>query len=45
MTKAQAKKEFKANGLKLVREYDKLPWQHVMFFGKDDSKPEPIDER
>ncbi|XZE18240.1 class I SAM-dependent methyltransferase [Pirellulaceae bacterium SH449] len=45
MTKAQAKKEFKANGFKLVREYDKLPWQHVMFFGKDDSKPEPIDEK
>jgi ubiquinone/menaquinone biosynthesis C-methylase UbiE len=40
MTKAQATKELKANGFKLVREYDKLPWQHVMFFQKEsEEKP------
>jgi ubiquinone/menaquinone biosynthesis C-methylase UbiE len=32
MSKAQIMKEFPANGLKLVEEYDKLPWQHLMFF-------------
>jgi ubiquinone/menaquinone biosynthesis C-methylase UbiE len=35
MTKAQISKEMNANGFKLVREYDGLPWQHLMFFGKD----------
>jgi ubiquinone/menaquinone biosynthesis C-methylase UbiE len=40
MTKAQATKEFSANGFKLVREYDKLPQQHLMFMGRDeDWKP------
>ena len=34
MTKAQVKKELLANGFKLVREYDGLPWQHMLFFGK-----------
>jgi ubiquinone/menaquinone biosynthesis C-methylase UbiE len=34
MTKAQAVKEFNANRFQLDREYDKLPWQHVMFFKK-----------
>jgi len=37
MTKAQATKEFSANGFKLVREYDKLPQQHLMFMGRDES--------
>jgi ubiquinone/menaquinone biosynthesis C-methylase UbiE len=32
MSKAQIKKEYLPNGLKLVEEYDKLPWQHLMFF-------------
>ncbi len=36
MTKAQINKEMNANGFKLVREYDGLPWQHLMFFGKDE---------
>ncbi|MCU0719271.1 MAG: methyltransferase domain-containing protein [Pirellula sp.] len=44
MSKAQAKKEFKKNGFKLVREYDKLPWQHVMFFARDESHVEAGDE-
>jgi SAM-dependent methyltransferase len=37
MSKEQILKEFPANGFKLVAEFDKLPWQHVMFF-------EPADE-
>jgi ubiquinone/menaquinone biosynthesis C-methylase UbiE len=32
MTKAQIMKEIPPNGFKLVEEFDKLPWQHVMFF-------------
>lgn len=34
MSKAQIMKEFPANGFKLVESYDKLPWQHLMFFEK-----------
>lgn len=37
MSKAQIMKEFPANGFKLVGSFDKLPWQHVMFFARDDS--------
>ena len=37
MSKAQIMKEWPANGLKLVKEYDGLPWQHMMFFGRDDT--------
>jgi SAM-dependent methyltransferase len=37
MSKAQIMKEFPANGFKLVGEFDELPWQHVMFFARDDS--------
>lgn len=32
MTKVQVTKEMTVNGLKLVREFDGLPWQHMMFF-------------
>jgi ubiquinone/menaquinone biosynthesis C-methylase UbiE len=34
MSKVQINKEMNANGFKLMREYDGLPWQHLMFFGK-----------
>lgn len=34
MTKAQVRRELEPNGYKLVEEFDELPWQHVMFFGK-----------
>lgn len=34
MTKAQVKQELEPNGFVLVREFDKLPWQHLMFFGR-----------
>ena len=35
MSKKQIMKEFPPNGFKLVKEYDELPWQHMMWFGKD----------
>jgi ubiquinone/menaquinone biosynthesis C-methylase UbiE len=40
MSKAQVNKELNANGFKLVKEFDKLPWQHMMFFGKELSAEE-----
>jgi SAM-dependent methyltransferase len=36
MTKEQIMLEFPPNGFKLVDEFDKLPWQHVMIFGKSE---------
>lgn len=47
MSKRQIMKEYEKNGFKLVREYNDLPWQHLMFFARDDSplpaiKPEPF---
>jgi len=38
MSKKQVNKELNANGYKLVKDFDGLPWQHMMFFGKEDSK-------
>jgi SAM-dependent methyltransferase len=32
MTKAQIAKEWEANGFTLAREFDGLPWQHLMFW-------------
>lgn len=37
MTQAQCLKEFRANNFKLVGQYDELPWQHVLFFAREDS--------
>jgi ubiquinone/menaquinone biosynthesis C-methylase UbiE len=37
MSKAQILKEIPPNGFKLVEQYDELPWQHLMFFEKDES--------
>ena len=34
MTKAQIRKEWEANGFALAREFDGLPWQHLMFWKK-----------
>ncbi|WP_431197948.1 class I SAM-dependent methyltransferase, partial [Rhodopirellula bahusiensis] len=47
MSKSQIMQEYKASDLKLVREYNALPWQHLMFFARDDSplpeiEPEPF---
>ena len=42
MSKQQIDKEMTANGFKLVKEFDRLPWQHMMFYGKtepQESKP------
>jgi ubiquinone/menaquinone biosynthesis C-methylase UbiE len=36
MRKAQILKEFEPNGFRLVEQFDKLPWQHLMFFERDD---------
>jgi ubiquinone/menaquinone biosynthesis C-methylase UbiE len=37
MSKRQILKEFPANGFRLVKEFNRLPWQHLMFFGRDES--------
>jgi ubiquinone/menaquinone biosynthesis C-methylase UbiE len=37
MSKRQILKEFPANGLKLAAEFDELPWQHLMFFERDET--------
>ncbi|MEX0824655.1 MAG: class I SAM-dependent methyltransferase [Pirellulaceae bacterium] len=45
MSKRQIMKEYQANGFKLVREYNGLPWQHMMFFARDDSPLPEIDPK
>jgi len=37
MSQTQVMKELPANGFKLVGQFDGLPWQHVLFFARDDS--------
>ncbi|MGI8978286.1 MAG: class I SAM-dependent methyltransferase [Pirellulaceae bacterium] len=37
MSKVQVLKELPPNGFKLVKEFNKLPWQHMMFFGRDEA--------
>ncbi|MCA9174851.1 MAG: class I SAM-dependent methyltransferase [Planctomycetales bacterium] len=34
MSKRQIMLEYEPNGFELVSEFEKLPWQHMMFFGK-----------
>jgi ubiquinone/menaquinone biosynthesis C-methylase UbiE len=36
MSKEQMLKEIPPMGFKLVKQFDELPWQHMMFFGRDD---------
>jgi ubiquinone/menaquinone biosynthesis C-methylase UbiE len=36
MSKIQIMKEFTPNGFRLVKQFDRLPWQHMMFFGRDE---------
>jgi len=38
MSKAQIMKEYTANGFKLVDQFDELPWQHLMFFERDEPR-------
>ena len=45
MSKSQIMKEYPANGLKLVKEFNALPWQHLMFFARDDSDLKEIQPR
>jgi ubiquinone/menaquinone biosynthesis C-methylase UbiE len=40
MTKAQVLAELEPNGFKLVESFDKLPWQHVLFFERDEPPAE-----
>jgi ubiquinone/menaquinone biosynthesis C-methylase UbiE len=37
MSKRQILKEFPPKGFKLVEQFDKLPWQHLMFLERDDA--------
>jgi len=37
MSQAQAMKELVANQFKLVGQFDDLPWQHVLYFSRQDS--------
>jgi ubiquinone/menaquinone biosynthesis C-methylase UbiE len=41
MSKEQIMKEFPPNGFKLVEEFAELPWQHLMFFERDDGVRPP----
>lgn len=36
MTKAQIRREFLPRGFVIDDEYDELPWQHLVFFARDD---------
>lgn len=38
MSKNQILREMAPNGFTLVRQFDKLPWQHMMFFGREKSQ-------
>lgn len=40
MSKEQILKELSPNGFKLVREFDGLPWQHALWFARDDAGSE-----
>jgi len=35
MSKEQIMKELPPNGYKLVKEFERLPWQHMMWFEAD----------
>jgi cyclopropane fatty-acyl-phospholipid synthase-like methyltransferase len=42
MSQGQVMREIPPNGFKLVGQFDGLPWQHVLFFARDDS---PLSQR
>jgi ubiquinone/menaquinone biosynthesis C-methylase UbiE len=44
MTKEQILKELIPNGFKVVKQFDKLPWQHMMWFGRSDSPDSEVEE-
>ncbi len=35
MSKKQIRKEYESNGFTLARQFDELPWQHLLFFRKN----------
>lgn len=39
MSRAQILRELRANDLELVRSFDELPWQHLMFFAPSVASP------
>jgi ubiquinone/menaquinone biosynthesis C-methylase UbiE len=42
MTKAQVRAELEPAGFEMVREFDRLPWQHLLFLGvRDDALARP----
>jgi len=43
MTKAQVQAELEPAGFRLAREFDRLPWQHLLFFGVE-GVAEPVPE-
>lgn len=45
MSKDQINLELEANGFKLVKEFDNLPWQHMMFYGKTSDRDEDQGEK
>ena len=44
MSKRQVNKELTSNQFQLQREYDGLPWQHMMFFRRADLPPNHTDQ-
>jgi ubiquinone/menaquinone biosynthesis C-methylase UbiE len=38
MSKEQVVKELGANGFKLAKQFDRLPWQHMLWFARDDDE-------
>ncbi len=36
MSREQIMKELPANGFRLAKQFEQLPWQHMMFFARDD---------
>lgn len=45
MSKDQINLELEANDFKLVKEFDELPWQHMMFFGKNEQADKESDDQ
>jgi ubiquinone/menaquinone biosynthesis C-methylase UbiE len=44
MKKQQVLRELVPNGFRLAEQFDGLPWQHMMFFARDDAPPGPSDQ-
>jgi len=45
MTKKQILKEYQANKMGVVKEYDRLPWQHLMFMGAETQEKSPKQQK